>query len=523
MARDGNDTRNGDGHGNGSTSDPAVTPRSTVAKLRIIERSLGLPGKLLLLTGLFVMLSEILIFVPSLANFRVMWLADRINAAHLATLASDASPGGNISPAVRLELLSNAQVKGIAVERMGQRRMVLPPEEDLTIDAVHDLRPMAGNIFAMIRSRYGLIGDAMGVFTMSNNWTIRVIGQPRHAGSTTVSSPFAYGRDDFVEIIVACGPLQQAMFKYALNVLGLSVIISVITAALVYAALSGLLVRPMMRLAQNMIHFSEKPDDASRIIVPSSRNDEIGTTERELARMQSELLHLLQQKNRLAQLGLAVSKINHDLRNMLATAQLMSDRLAALPDPAVQRFSPKLIASLDRAINFCNETLKFGRAEESAPQRIRFRLHALAEEVGDGLGLPHDKLAFVIEMAEDLEVEADSYHLYRVLNNLVRNSVQAIEGTAAQAGRIVLRATRTGPSVAIEVADDGPGVPEAALANLFQAFIGGARKGGSGLGLAIAAELVAAHGSTLRHEPGNPGAVFAFEIVDQEPSDQAPA
>ena len=68
--------------------------------------------------------------------------------------------------------------------------------------------------------------------------------------------------------------------------------------------------------------------------------DEIGTAERELAAMQTELASMLHQKNRLAALGLAVSKINHDLRNLLASAQLFSDRLANLPDPGCSASRP---------------------------------------------------------------------------------------------------------------------------------------------------------------------------------------
>jgi signal transduction histidine kinase len=469
--------------------------------------TLGLPAKLLLLTGIFVMLAEVLIFVPSLANFRINWLNDRINAAHLAALASDAVPGGAVPPMLRSELLATAQVKGIAIKRMGQRRMVLPPEEELRIDATYDLRANARGVAQ-------LIADAMATFTMSRNWMMRVIGQPTAPRGGTSRPVMPYEPDDFVEIILPGAPLLDAMFGFGLNILGLSIIISCITAAMVYLALSGLLVRPMMRLAHNMLRFGEKPD-ASRIIVPSPRTDEIGTTERELAKMQGELVHLLQQQSRLAQLGLAVSKINHDLRNMLATAQLMSDRLAALPDPAVQRFAPKLIASLDRAIDFCNATLKFGQADEAGPRRVRFALAPLAEEVGDGLGLPRETMGWQVVADPKLEIDADRDHLYRVLNNLARNAVQAIEAAGNRPGTITLTASRDGGSVRIMLADNGPGVPEKALANLFQAFKGGARKGGSGLGLAIAAELVAAHGGKLWHEAGQPGAIFVFDIPDR--------
>ena len=145
--------------------------------------------------------------------------------------------------------------------------------------------------------------------------------------------------------------------------------------------------------------------------------------------MQKELSGLLAQKNRLAQLGLAVSKINHDLRNMLANAQLISDRLVDLPDPTVQRFVPKLIASLDRAISFCNSSLQFGGATEAAPRRELLLLKPLVEEVADSQGLPREgEIALVADMDDGLRIDADRDHLFRVLSNLVRNAMQAIEG-----------------------------------------------------------------------------------------------
>jgi signal transduction histidine kinase len=306
------------------------------------------------------------------------------------------------------------------------------------------------------------------------------------------------------------------MIRYGLNVLGLSVIISVITAALVYFALNGLLVQPMMRIARNMLRFSQNPEDASRIIVPSPRRDEIGTAERELAHMQGELTQTLQQKSRLAALGLAVSKINHDLRNMLANAQLISDRLSSLSDPAVQRFAPKLIASLDRAINLADSTLKFGRAEEAPPRRELMALRALVEEVGDGLGLPREgAIDWTVDVDSSLRVDADRDQLFRVLSNLTRNAMQAIEQQENVGGHIRVGALRDGVRVTIEISDDGPGVPEKARAHLFQAFQGSARKGGTGLGLAVAQELINAHGGVIRLRDTSKGATFELEIPDR--------
>jgi signal transduction histidine kinase len=307
------------------------------------------------------------------------------------------------------------------------------------------------------------------------------------------------------------------MVRYGLNIVWLSVLISLITAALVYFAISALLVRPMMRLSRNMQNFSEDPEDASRIITPSGRSDEIGTAELELSHMQRQLAQLLIQKNRLAQLGMAVSKISHDLRNMLSNAQLISDRLTTIPDPTVQQFAPKLIASLDRAINFCTDSLKFGRAEEAEPRRELMRLKPLVEEVGDGLGLPREgKIAWVLDMEDQLLVDADHEHLFRVLSNLVRNAVQALEQQGdGKDGEIRVKGWRDGRKVFIEVSDNGPGVPAKARANIFRAFQVSTRKGGTGLGLAIAEELVAVHGGRLELLDRDKGATFLIELPDR--------
>jgi signal transduction histidine kinase len=226
------------------------------------------------------------------------------------------------------------------------------------------------------------------------------------------------------------------MINYGLDILGFSILISIITAALVYLSLAAILVKPMTKLTSNMVRFSERPEDPSRIIVPSSRHDEIGTAERELASMQHELSETLSQKSRLAALGLAVSKISQDLRNMLSSAQLLSDRLITVEDPTVQRLVPKLIASLDRAIRLCARTLDFGQAQETPPRRKRFPLAPLVAEIGDSLGLPRPgAIDWVIDIDERLQIDADRDQLYRVLSNLGRNAVQALEAEASLPAR----------------------------------------------------------------------------------------
>ena len=218
----------------------------------------------------------------------------------------------------------------------------------------------------------------------------------------------------------------------------------------------------------------------------SGRQDEIGTAERELADMQRDLATMLQQKNRLAALGLAVSKINHDLRNLLSTAQLFSDRLSSLPDQQVQRFAPKLMRALERAIAFCESTLSYGRAQEPPPDRREIALEPLVEEVRETLELaPDTPIRWISAVERGLTVDADPDQLFRILLNLARNAVQALESRAARdPGRDQVRITgrREGAVVEIEVSDTGPGIAESARAHLFEPFKATTRTGGSGLG-----------------------------------------
>ena len=464
------------------------------AAKRVSRYVAGLSTKLLLLTILFVMVAEVFVFVPSVSNFRRQWLMERLAAAQIASLAAEAAPGGQLPSKLRDELLDSAKVKAIAVKRADARVLIIEMDMPAEIGASFDLRNA---------SWFSLITDALMVFVAPDDRVIRIVGEP------------GFNQDETIDVVMGEEPLKTAMVRYGLDILGLSILISIITATLVYLALDALLVKPMTQLTRNMVRFAEQPEDPTRIIEPSSRRDEIGTAERELSAMQHELSQTLLQKTRLAALGLAVSKISHDLRNMLSSAQLLSDRLAAVKDPTVQRLVPKLIVSLDRAIRLCVHTLDFGQAQEAPPRRTRFELAPLVSEVGDSLGLPREgAIDWRLDIEDRLEVDADRDQLYRVLSNLCRNAVQALESDAGRAGEIMVVARREGAVAIVEVVDTGPGVPEKARERLFQAFQSVARKGGSGLGLAIAAELVQAHGGQITLASNKGGATFRVTIPD---------
>jgi signal transduction histidine kinase len=339
----------------------------------------------------------------------------------------------------------------------------------------------------------------------SGNQAIRVIGP-------------APGGAQFIEVVIDEAPLRLAMYRFSRNLLVVSLGIAVLTAALVYLALHFLFVRPMRRLTANLVGFHENPESSARIIVPSQRGDEIGVAERELSDMQRDLVSMLHQKSRLAALGLAVSKINHDLRNLLASSQLLSDQLASVPDPRVQRFAPKLMRSLERAIAFCQSTLSYGRAQEAAPDRRMILVEPVVNEVRESAGLASDaSISWINAVERGLTIDADPDQLFRILLNLVRNAAQALENQPQGAATLQIRVTgrREGAVAIIEVSDTGPGVPQKARDHLFEAFQGSARPGGSGLGLAIAAELVGAHGGDIHLVEGTIGATFRITLPDR--------
>jgi signal transduction histidine kinase len=321
------------------------------------------------------------------------------------------------------------------------------------------------------------------------------------------------------ELIIPDTALRRAMMIYARNIALLSLLISLITASLVFYAINRIMIRPIREMTRSMLDFARAPEDPGRIIRPEPRGDEIGVAERELSAMQSNLQKTLAAQKHLADLGLAVSKINHDMRNVLASAQLISDRLSRVREPSVQASVPKLVRSLDRAVAYTEGVLAYGRTQEAPPSRRRIRLRQLVEEVRDMLGVePRSGIEFENDVDPGFEIDADPEQLFRVLANLSRNAIQAMAGDAGAevVKRLSVSAMRTGSVSRVTVADTGPGLPAKARENLFAAFRGAARSGGTGLGLAIAQELVRAHGGTIELVESVGGhTVFALTIPDQ--------
>jgi signal transduction histidine kinase len=472
---------------NDDQPDPITAPEQAR-----MPRRLGLSGKLLLLTIPLVMIAEVLIYVPSMANFWTNRLNARLASANTAALVLDAAPSGMVPDTLARQILDSIGARAVAIKLGQQRRLLASTGLTRAIDHDVDMRTL---------TPWTSIVTSFEMMFETGNQAIRIIGPPPGGGQ-------------FIEVVVDEQPLRKSMYRFSRNLLLVSLAIAILTAALVYLALHFLFVRPMRRLTESLVGFHENPESSAWIIVPSNRSDEIGVAERELSDMQRDLVSMLHQKSRLAALGLAVSKINHDLRNLLASSQLLSDQLASVPDPRVQRFAPKLMRSLERAIAFCQSTLSYGRAQEAAPDRRMILIEPVVAEVRESAGLAAESsITWISAIERGLMADADPDQLFRVLLNLVRNAEQALEGRPATQIRITGR--REGAVAIVEVSDTGPGIPPATRENLFKAFQTSGRPGGSGLGLAIAAELVGAHGGEIHLVEGTIGATFRITIPDR--------
>lgn len=435
----------------------------------------SLSGRLLFFTTLFVLLAELLIYFPSAARHYHDLLAGRLAAAQIAVLALDELKQADISPRLKAELLANAGVRLVALKRNNTRKLYLAEEMPPMPDVAVDLRTIWWPDLWL---------KSFECMLTSHPRVLRVLSYPRLGGG------------DFIDIMIDEAPIHDDLIGYSERLFGLSLVIAFITSGLVFMSLYFLFVRPMKRVSQSMTRFQERPEDAQRIIIPSRRTDEIGQAERVLATMQTELRQALQQREHLAALGAAVAKIQHDLRNILATAQLASDRLANSNDPTVKALAPRLMQSIDRAIALATNSLKYGKADEARPNASEQLLLPLAEEaMHASLAAGRTPVAWSNDFDPALKIYADSDQLLRSIINIGRNAVQALDGQVDAA--ISISAGAANGHTDIDISDNGPGLPDAVREKLFEPFSKQGRVGGTGLGLAIARELMRGHGGNV--------------------------
>lgn len=454
----------------------------------------GLSARLLLITALVVVLANAIIVPVLLATRQREWLSDRVAAGELASFVvagvGGAAPEGKVNERVKQQILASAGLVAVNVQAQGVMRSVLAPGRPVRADRRIDLRQQdpLSSISATLQTLLGGGGQM-----------VLVIDRPH------------YITGDLVEILVPDAPLRAILLANFGELLIGALFTSAMAGALVYLFLNFFLVRPMQRITRSMERFRADPEDPAAKIEPSGRHDEIGRAEVELDRMQADLRTALASQARLAALGNAVAKINHEMRNMLTSAQMASERLAASGDPVV---AGRLERALERAVRLATSVLTYGKAEEPPPSPQPTPLKAAVDAAAEDAQLAAGHVTLANAVDERAQVLADPDQLHRILVNLMRNAREAIDGEAGRhAGTVTVELHAEDGASFIRVADDGPGLPERARANLFQPFLGSTRRGGAGLGLVISRELAQAHGGdlTLAETTGR-GAVFELRL-----------
>ena len=465
--------------------------RERVRPLRRRIPGFGLSWRILGLVILAVMTAEVLIFLPSIARFRLVYLEQLIESGTLAALALDATPDNMVTEEVKRALLDNARVDTVVLVEPNKPKRAL-----MTIEP----RPSMPSYNLKEEGVFPLIWDALAAMAHDGARYIRVGGQ-------SMRLPKA-----MVWIIVDELPMRIAMYGYATRILVLSIIIALFTAALLYLALRWLVILPLQDLSADMTAFRRAPEEPSGARPPTTRNDEIGVVDREFQNLQHELRASLRQKSRLAEIGAATNKINHDLRNMLSTARLLSDRLAGSDDERTRSLAPTILNTIDRAARLASDAIEYVR-DRPTPRMAVVDLADLVDEVGVVLQehgedtTPNVVRHWINRIAPEQQVRGDRDLLYRVFMNLGRN------GFEAGATQVTLSARAEGTKLLVDVADNGPGVPQEVAAQIFRPFVTGGRVGGAGLGLAIARDLVRVHsGDVALADSSVNGSVFRFTL-----------
>lgn len=449
----------------------------------------SLSARLFAITIAAILLVEMIIFIPSAANFRWEWLEERADAGRVAALALEAAPSRMVSAELSSALLVSAEVLAVAeieIDKDGTptRTQLLAPQV-----------PIAGDMKTIdIRDRQMLssMAGALDSFFSDGDRTLVVIA-PGSADNRTL------------EVVVPEKPLTEGLIAFCHRIIGLSLIISIAAGALIFALLVFMVVRPMRRITNSVEQFHRDPGSWTRRLRSTPRRDEIGRAQNALADMERAVSDSFRQQDRLAQLGQAVAKINHDLRGSLATVQLVSDGLTRSEDPRVQKALPRMERALERAITLASNTLQYGKAEAPKANLRAVNVHACLEEAAEEALAPFEAITWTNDVPDTASVLADADNLHRIATNLIRNAAQAMDGTGA--------ISASGSPAGVVIRDTGQGLPETARDNLFVPFAGSSRRDGTGLGLAIARDLARAMGGDLTlTETGETGTAFTITL-----------
>ncbi len=467
----------------GGDEAPAEARRSFLSDLR---------GRLLLITvGLI--LFALMLFYPLLAaGFRDSWLTERAQAAQIAALAVEAAPDGRVSDELSLELLDRAQVIAVVIVAEDRRELVLAPSIAIN-----------GPVIPIDLEELPAMSSIAGAFSILTAPEGRFL-QIRMPDATTANED--------MEVLVPEAPLKADLLAYSRNLLLIWLIVSVVVGVPLYFALYGLFVRPMHDLTDAITRYGQSPE-GPETNHQASGSYEMRKAHKALQDMQGEVSAAFRQRKRLADLGEVVAKINHDLRNSLTTAQIVSEGLSESEDPRVRSAAPRLERAIQRAVGLAESTLSYGKAAPPGPHFQDVAIKPLLNEAVEEVLASWPNVRVELVAADALRARVDPDHFHRIITNLCRNAARAIceHGVGGRAGLVRISCAREDDVILLEIADDGPGIPDRILAKLFQPFAGSGARDGTGLGLAISRELARGMGGELElAHTGEGGTVFLF-------------
>lgn len=463
----------------------------------------GLTVRLLLLTAVVFLVVVVLICFPSISQFRLEYLHEQLEKAELSTLVVEAAGGGEIPPRARERLLAFTDTEAIIL-RTGAASRLMIGETPKSIDRTVRLSMRMRSLTAAPAQWAMLVPDTLGTLLHGERRLIRVVG------------PAMGGDEMIVEVVTHEEGLARALRAHAGRVIGVSLVLCAVIGGLLFAALRWIIVRPVKRIERRLASFARTPEDESTTVPDSGRGDEIGQLERSLASMQTDLRAALRRRRREAALGGSVSKLNHDLRNILTVAMTSSDQIAESVaksgDPLVRQVMQHLINSVNRAALLCTRTLDYIRHGDRPPDIRDVPLRGMVDEVGEMVEpFVTGTVRWGNSVPRGLVCRADSEQLFRALLNLAENAVSAV----GKGGRVEISARATIDGVAIEVRDNGPGLDKEARA-IIEAPASAGTVPARGLGLVIVREIVAAHRGTLRVVRSSPeGTVLEITLQDR--------
>jgi signal transduction histidine kinase len=225
-------------------------------------------------------------------------------------------------------------------------------------------------------------------------------------------------------------------------------------------------------------------------------------------------------QERMSMVGKMINGIIHDFRNPFTVINMLASMLKR-KHPDTESYCDMLAEQIGRMMGMAEEVLEFSRGVTA----LKAKPFAVADLFARFDRLNRDYLQS-LNIVLKIDPVCCSYcgdedKLLRVLQNLVTNAAQALDG---KGGEIRINAEHDEGGLGIHVADNGPGIPEQVRHNLFEAFSTYGKQNGLGLGMAITHSIISAHGGTIRFETETGrGTTFHIHLPERAPADSGKA